>query len=171
MNKAVLAVGLAVTVPLLVFFALGFEHDPNIVESPLIGKTAPPFVLSDFDGQVLGLEDLVGTPIVLNFWASWCRPCVYENPHLVAAAERYEGRIHFVGVVPPEDTARAVDTFQRQLGSFGPTLYDRDGRVSIAYGVFKLPETYFMDAEGLIREKVAGPVDAETLDRLLESLL
>ena len=171
MNKKTLLIGSLITVPLVVVFGLGLGNDPNIVESPLLGKPAATFVLDDFDGNVTALADLRGKPIVLNFWASFCQPCVYETPLLVAAAARYDGRVHFIGVVPPEDTQEAVTAFQRRFGDWGPTLYDRDGKVGIAYGVFKLPETYLIDADGVVREKVAGVLQPEPLLESLENLL
>ena len=171
MNKRILIVGTLITIPILVLLKLGLDHDPNVIESPLIGLEATQFALADFEGQVVDLTDLRGKPIVLNFWASWCQPCVYEHPHLVRASREYAGRVHFVGVVPSEDKQDAVDAFQRRLGIWGPALHDRDGKVSIAYGVFKLPETYFIDREGVIREKVAGPVHPDSLRASLEGLL
>ena len=115
MNKKVLFIGSLITVPLLVLLGWAFEideageivlrHDPNVVESPLVGKAATMFALEDFQGTRVDLGDLRGRPIVLNFWASWCQPCFYEHPYLVAFSREYEGRIHFVGVVPPEDEA------------------------------------------------------------------
>ena len=91
--------------------------------------------------------------MVLNFWASWCQPCVIEHPYLLRAAKHYEGRVSFIGVVPSEDREEAVNQFYSRFGSWGPAYHDSDGKVSIAYGVFKLPETYFIDAEGTIRYK------------------
>ena len=87
------------------------------------------------------------------------------------AAARYGDRVHFIGVVPPEDTPEAVAAFQRRFGDWGPTLYDSNGKVGIAYGVFKLPETYLIDANGIIREKVAGALQPEPLRESLEKLL
>ncbi len=171
MNRMVLLVGGLIAIPLIVFLALGFGHDPNVVESPLIGKPAPSFSLRGFDDAALESTDLAGRPAVINFWASWCRPCVYEHPHLVAAARDYAGRVNFVGIVPAEDTAQAVAAFERQLGRWSPALWDSNGKVSIAYGVFKLPETYIVDSEGIIREKVAGPIDPDELRATLDSLL
>ena len=180
MNKRALLIGSLIAVPLFVLLGLGFRweddtlvlrHDPNIVKSPLLGRPATPFVLDGFDGNVIGLEDLRGKPIVLNFWASWCQPCIYETPLLVAAAARYGERVHFIGVVPPEDTPEAVAAFQRRFGDWGPALYDRNGKVGIAYGVVKLPETYLIDADGIIQEKVAGALQPEPLHQSLENLL
>jgi len=164
-------IGALLGTPLLIFLALGFGHNPNVVESPLLGKPAPGFVLSDFSGNSLSSESLSGKPIVLNFWASWCRPCVVEHPYLVAASRRFEGRVHFVGVVPSEDNEEAVLRFVDRLGSWGPALYDEEGKVSIAYGVFKLPETYIIDSEGVITEKVAGAINPNSLVHSLENLL
>ena len=129
MNKKVLLIGSLITVPLIVLLGLAFEideegdvvlrRDPNIIESPLVGKVATTFVLEDFEGKRVDLADLRDRPIVLNFWASWCQPCVYEHPYLVAFSREYAGRVHFVGVVPPEDEAAAVAAFQERLGEVG----------------------------------------------------
>ena len=171
MNRTPLIVGAILGIPLLVFLALGLGHDPDVIESPLLGKAAPEFVLDSFEGERLDLRSLEGQPVVINFWASWCQPCVYEHPLLAAAAQKYEGQIRFVGIVPPEDHTEAVDRFTARLGAWGPTYHDRDGRVSIAYGVFKLPETYFLDSGGVITYKHAGPLDPASLRRALESIL
>jgi cytochrome c biogenesis protein CcmG/thiol:disulfide interchange protein DsbE len=170
-NRVALVVGIAVAVPLVIFLALGFGHDPEVIESPLIGKPAPEFVLRDFGGGAVDFASLRGKPVVLNFWASWCQPCVAEHPLLVDAADRYRDRVAFIGVVPSEDTATAVDRFTRRFGRWGPVYHDADGKVSIVYGVFKLPETYFVSSDGKIVSKVSGPLDDATLRANLEAVL
>jgi cytochrome c biogenesis protein CcmG, thiol:disulfide interchange protein DsbE len=170
-NRVALVVGALIAVPLVVFLALGFRHNPEVIESPLIGKPAPEFVLRDFAGAPIDLASLRGKPVVLNFWASWCQPCVAEHPLLVAAARRYGGEVAFVGVVPSEDTAAAVERFTQRFGKWGPVYHDADGRVSIAYGVFKLPETYFVSSDGRIVSKVSGPLDERSLLTNLEAVL
>ena len=170
-NRTALVIGSLIAIPLIVFLALGFGHDPEVIESPLIGKPAPEFVLRDFAGGAVDLASLRGKPVVVNFWASWCQPCVMEHPLLVDAAERYAGRVAFIGVVPSEDSADAVDRFTRRFGRWGPVYHDADGRVSIAYGVFKLPETYFVSSDGRIVSKVSGPLDEQSLQANLGAVL
>ncbi|MEE2775853.1 MAG: redoxin domain-containing protein [Acidobacteriota bacterium] len=171
MNRLPLIIGAVIAVPMIVFLALALDINHDVIESPLIGKPAPGFVLDSFEGDSIELGELEGTPLVVNFWASYCQPCVYEHPLLTAAARDLTGSVNFVGVVPPEDTAEAVDRFTSRLGAWGPTYYDSDGRVSIAYGVGKLPETYFVDAAGTIQHKHAGPLDPQTLATALEKIL
>ena len=144
-NRVALVVGALIAVPLVVFLALGFRHNPEVIESPLIGKPAPEFVLRDFAGGAIDLASLRGKPVVLNFWASWCQPCVAEHPLLVAAAQRYGGEVAFVGVVPSEDTAEAVERFTQRFGKWGPVVprrrrprVDRLWRVQAAGDLLRL---------------------------------
>jgi cytochrome c biogenesis protein CcmG/thiol:disulfide interchange protein DsbE len=170
-NRVALVTGVAIAVPLVIFLALGFGHNPEVIDSPLIGKPAPEFVLRDFAGGALDFASLRGRPVVVNFWASWCQPCVAEHPLLVEAAGRYRGQVAFIGVVPSADTAAAVERFTQRFGEWGPAYHDADGKVSIAYGVFKLPETYFVSSDGKIVSKVSGPLDQASLRANLEAVL
>ncbi len=170
MNRKVLVVGSLLTLPLLAFLAVSFRFDPRSIESPLIGQPAPDFVLTDLDGNVVSSKDLAGRPLVLNFWATWCVPCMYEHPVFVEGARRYAGRVEFVGVVY-QDNERDIRRFLAERGSWGPSLVDPDTRVAIAYGVYGVPETFFIDRDGVVVEKLAQPVDAATLDRILGKLL
>jgi cytochrome c biogenesis protein CcmG/thiol:disulfide interchange protein DsbE len=170
-NRTALVAGALIVVPLVVFLKLGLGHDPEVIDSPLVGRPAPSFVLRDFDGGAIDLAALRGKPVVVNFWASWCQPCVAEHPLLVEAARRHQGEVVFIGVVPPEDTAEAVSRFTGRLGRWGPAYHDTDGKVAIAYGVFKLPETYFVARDGTIVYKAGGPLDRRQLEEQLEALL
>ena len=86
MNRKVLIVGTLIVVPLLVFLALSFGKDPRAIESPLVDAPAPGFSLEDLDGLPVTLEELEGRPVMINFWATWCQPCVVEHPVLQARA-------------------------------------------------------------------------------------
>jgi cytochrome c biogenesis protein CcmG/thiol:disulfide interchange protein DsbE len=170
MNRKVLVVGALVVVPLLVFLALSFRSDPRSIESPLIGKQAPDFALQDLDGNVHRLADLKGQPVVINFWATWCQPCIAEHPVLIEAARRYQGRVNFFGVIYNDDNDK-IRRFIAQRGAWGPSLVDPDVAVAIAYGVYGAPETFFITADGTILEKVTGPVGPRQIVDLLERML
>lgn len=110
------------------------------------------------------LEELRGTPIVLNFWASWCEYCQQETPMMQKASERAaEDGVLFLGVDTDDvdDEARA---FLKEYGVTYPTLSDPDSVVADDYGVQSIPTTFFIDADGQIVDQVIGVPDPETLD-------
>ncbi len=170
MNRLALAVGALVTVPLLVFLAISLRSDPRRIDSPLIGRPAPVFALPDLDGQIVSLEELRGKPVLINFWATWCQPCLVEHPVLQAGAERYRDQVHFLGVVYQDDP-QAIRRFVERRGAWGPSLVDDGVKVALAYGVYGAPETFFIDRQGTIVDKVAGALDPAGLKRRLDALL
>jgi cytochrome c biogenesis protein CcmG/thiol:disulfide interchange protein DsbE len=169
-NRTVLVVGGVIVTALLIFLALGLGKDPRRIESPLVGKEAPLFTLRDLDGNTYDLEQLRGKPVLINFWATWCQPCIYEHPILIEAAKRYEGRVHFLGVIY-NDTPDLIRRFVAQRGAWGPTLIDPGTQVAIAYGVYGAPETFIIDPNGLIVEKVTSVVQWDSLTRRLDGML
>jgi cytochrome c biogenesis protein CcmG/thiol:disulfide interchange protein DsbE len=161
-NRRVLAVGLVLTLPLVGLLLAGLGRDLT-VRSPLVGRPAPAFSLRPVGGgPPVGTAELRGRPAVVNFWATWCVPCYQEHGVLTAAARSLEGRARFVGVIY-EDTEENVLRFARDQGASYPSLVDADGRAAIAFGIFGVPETYFLDANGTIVSKYIGPLDAQTL--------
>lgn len=170
MNRKVLLIGLVVILPLIGILFLALGNDPTRIRSPLIGKPAPEFTLRDITtGEVVSLESVRGKPIVVNFWATWCVPCYAEHPHLVAAARQYGDQAMFVGVIY-DDEEEAVNRFLRQYGHSYPVLRDPDGRAAIAYGIFGVPETFFIDASGTIVAKHVGPLDQSALQQYLSRI-
>lgn len=168
LNTRVLIVGLVVVVPLVAVLLLNLGRDPHVIGSPLVGRAAPEFALQPLDGSApVTLASLRGRPLVLNFWATWCVPCFQEHPLLVAAARSLGERVHFVGVIY-EDSDEQVRAFLARQGSAYPSLSDPGSRTAIAYGVFGVPETYFIDAEGRIAAKQIGPLDAASLEAKLK---
>ena len=151
---AVAVVGPAVAV--LALLAYGFGREPRYIESPMLGRAAPPFGLTLFDGRTLRLEDLRGKVVFLNFWASWCPPCRAEARTLEAAwrAHRHQGVV-FVGVNTQDDAERAR-AFLDEFGITYPNGRDLAGRIAIDYGVWGLPETFLIDPEGRITYKHVG---------------
>lgn len=160
-----------VVVPLVFVLGFGFGRDPNNVPSALMARPAPSFELPTLDGAALSSESLRGRPVVINFWASWCLECKTEHPVLMDGQRRHGGDVAFIGVLyqdRPED-ARAYLT---EMGDPGyPNLIDADGRLALDFGVSGVPETFFIDAQGVVRYKHWGALNNEVLDAQLSSLL
>jgi cytochrome c biogenesis protein CcmG/thiol:disulfide interchange protein DsbE len=156
-NRRVLLIGLAVVLPLLAILVLNIGRDPRAVASPMIGRTAPVFTLPSVDGGApVSLASLRGKPVVINFWATWCVPCYEEHGVLVDAARR-ERDVHFLGVVYEDEADRVRDFLGRQ-GQAYPSVMDEDGKAAMSYGVYGVPETFFVSADGKIAAKYVGPV-------------
>ena len=161
-----------IVLPLGWLLFTGFGRDPRQVASPLIGRPAPEWSLTTLDGENFGTDDLVGRPYVVNFWASWCVPaCVDEHPVLAAAHETHGEQVAIVGVLYQDDPADA-EGFLARYGDAGYVhVNDESGRLAIDFGVTGPPETFFVDADGIIRDKQFGPLTAELLAERLASIL
>ena len=129
---------------------------------------APDFTVYDLEGNPHKLSDFEGKPVVLNFWASWCGPCKSEMPDFEAAYKQYGEEIHFLMVNMTDGARETVDRakeFVSQNGYTFPVLYDTESNAAMTYGVYSLPTTYFIDAEGYGAAQATGAIDAETLKR------
>lgn len=159
-------------VPFLALLAYAFKLDPKYVPSPLIQKPAPDFTLKLLDGGTIILSHLRGRPVVVNFWASWCFPaCWNEAPRLEAAWQRYKDRgLMIIGVVYQDREQNARD-FIAQHGKTYPNGMDPESRIAIDYGVYGVPETFFIDRGGLIAHKQIGEISTEILTAQVEKLL
>ena len=163
MNRGVLVIGAILVVPLLAILVINIGRDPRRIATPMVGRAAPPFTLKEAGtGKTVSLQDLRGKPVVVNFWASWCPPCLEEHPALLQAARTLGADVHFVGVAY-EDSEESILGYLRRQGAAYPTLLDPGSRTAIAYGVFGVPETFFLDAGGVVAAKFVGPLTAEAL--------
>jgi cytochrome c biogenesis protein CcmG/thiol:disulfide interchange protein DsbE len=161
-NRNVLIGGAVVAFPLLAVLIANLGRDPHAVRSPLIGRPAPSFSLVPVGGGApVTLEALRGKTVILNFWATWCVPCFQEHAALIEASRSLSG-VKFFGVIY-EDAEAKTREFIAQRGSGYPSLMDPEGRAAIAYGVFGVPETFFIDGNGRIVEKYVGPLDGSTI--------
>jgi cytochrome c biogenesis protein CcmG, thiol:disulfide interchange protein DsbE len=142
----------------------GLGQDP-------FGREAPDFALPKLQGSgTVTLSELRGRPVVLNFWAAWCDPCKAEAPVLAAAEKswRSEG-VRFLGV-DSEDAREDALGFESTYGIEYDSAFDPERTVANQYGVLGYPETFFIDADGIIRAKYVGPIDAATLDSYLAQI-
>jgi cytochrome c biogenesis protein CcmG/thiol:disulfide interchange protein DsbE len=167
LNRKVLMAGLLLVLPLLAVLLLNLGRDPHLIRSPLVGHPAPAFELRPVGGgPPKSLASLKGRPAVVNFWSTWCMPCLEEHAALAAGARRYAPQVEFLGVIY-EDEEDKVTSFLKQRGAAYPSFMDEGGRMAIAYGVGGVPETYFIDASGKVVSKFAGPLSPETLASLI----
>ena len=163
MNRTVLIVGIVIVAAIVFVLFAGLGKDPAHIDSPLIGRPAPPFALKAVGtGETIDLEALRGKPVVINFWATWCGPCYEEHPTLVANARNLQPEVQFIGVVF-NDTDDKIMRFLAERGSAYPTLLDANGKTAIAYGVGGVPETFFLNPKGTIVAKFEGPLTTEAL--------
>ena len=125
---------------------------------PLIGNLAPDFTVTDAD-RTVALKDLRGKVVVLNFWATWCPPCVDEMPSLVQMQKQLKERGVTVLAVSLDDDARQYRTFLEKNKVDLLTVRDPRQKSNELYGTFKFPETYIIDRQGVLRRKFIGPVD------------
>jgi cytochrome c biogenesis protein CcmG/thiol:disulfide interchange protein DsbE len=159
-------------VPVLALLAYGFRVSPRDIPSPLVGRPAPAFALATLDGAPVSLATHRGKVVVLNFWASWCYPACYEEaPVLEQNWRAYRERGVVVVGVDIQDTREAAMKFVGDFGLTFPVVQDLKGTVSVDYGVYGVPETFFVDRQGRIRVKHVGAVTNDvfrkTVDRLL----
>jgi cytochrome c biogenesis protein CcmG/thiol:disulfide interchange protein DsbE len=128
-----------------------------------VGDRAPDFALADLDGEPVRLADYVGRPVLLNFWASWCLPCVEEFPILAEALEVHADiGLAVIGIVY-RDRSEAARAFGEQLGATWPLVMDPGERVARAYGVFGPPESWLIGPDGMVISRHIGPFTAEEL--------
>lgn len=159
-------------VPVLALLAYGFRVNPREIPSPLLGRPAAPFALATYDGAPMELASLRGRVVVLNFWASWCYPACYEEaPVLERGWRAYRERGVVVLGVDIQDKDEAGRKFIRDFGLTFPNGPDPAGKVSVDYGVYGVPETFFIDRQGSIRVKHVSAVTDQVFRDTVEALL
>lgn len=157
-------------------FGSQLGKDPTLVDSPLIGRSAPAAVLPDLEGDgSVSLADLRGRIVVVNFWASWCVPCREEHPHLVSAANNYrDAEVTFVGVNYQDQRGSAIG-FLDDLGRGDPSVYryvtDPGSQLALELGVFGVPETFFIGRDGIVVAKITGAAKYGLLSTALDEIL
>ena len=149
----------------------GAAVNATVAEVRVDTETAPDFTLARPDGGEIRLSELRGQVTLLDFWASWCRPCRDEAPALAQAYQEYRERgVEFIGVNLWDDPSDARRFLQEQ-GHQYPNGIDADGKIAISYGVRGIPEKFFINRHGQIVRKFSGPMTLELLRQILDELL
>jgi cytochrome c biogenesis protein CcmG/thiol:disulfide interchange protein DsbE len=169
-------------VPVVLLFGWGLTRDPKEIPSPLPGHEASPFALTVFSpgqpplnrapGDTIRLADLRGQVVVLNFWASWCLSCRDEHQILSQTALTYAGKpVHFLGVLYSDEADNGLKWIRDMGGQSYPSVMDPGARTAIDYGLYGVPETYFLDVNGRIAYKATGPVNEALIRHMVDSLM
>ena len=169
------AIALAVAAVVVLFLALliwglGRKGAGTVGEATIPIRSAPRFALPLFDGGSFDLGSAPATPVLINFWASWCIPCEEEAAALERASRAYHGRVLFVGV-NVQDTEPNARAFLKKFGVSYPNGRDASGEIAVEYGMSGVPESYFVGRDGRLTRKWQGPLDDARLGAFLEELL
>ncbi|WP_102345491.1 TlpA family protein disulfide reductase [Bacillus sp. Marseille-P3661] len=166
MNKRVIQMMILVVVGSVFFFlAKGIDG----VEIVQVGDQAYDFELEDLDGNIHKLSDYQGQFVVVNFFATWCVPCIDEAPELEKYEQQY-GEVSPLLIIDRGEPRKRVQKFKDDINSTSKYLLDQDDKISKIYNVVGQPETLIIDPNGIIREKIMGPTTAENLASMISML-
>ena len=159
-------VGLAV-LALVVLFVVSPGGGEKAESSPLVGNLAPELVGETLDDTNFDIDEHRGQWVLVNFFATWCPPCVQEHPELVQFAERNGEQVQVVSVAFDDTEVDEVTAFFAKNGGDWPVITSGADGASFDYGVKKLPESFLVDPSGTVRVKINGQVTADGLDELI----
>lgn len=160
---------IVVFVSLLVLLYNGLTIDPRLVPSPFIGKPAPGLGLPTLDSPNLRIKtkQMLGKPWVLNVFASWCETCTEESPQVAELSQH----IRLVGMDKQDHNADVQRWLERHGNPYSMILIDKNGKTSINWGVYAVPESFIIDKKGIIRYKVIGAITESRLRKVLIPLI
>ncbi|UJF18744.1 DsbE family thiol:disulfide interchange protein [Vibrio sp. SS-MA-C1-2] len=174
MNKKFLFIPLILFLLLVVMFSIQLTRnaggdDPTKLESVLVGKQVPEFHLEDLaqPGKIYSQDIFKGQPLLLNVWATWCPTCRAEHSYLNKLSAQ---GIKVIGLNYKDDRSKAVRWLQELGNPYQVTLFDGDGMLGLDLGVYGAPETFFIDANGVIRYRHVGDVNPENWNSTLKPI-
>ena len=147
---------------------------PTVAPTGQALPMAPDFTVYDMGGNPVKLSDFIGTPVVLNFWASWCGPCKAEMPDFDETRKALEGKVQFLMVNLTDGNAETVESasgFIAQAGYSFPVFYDTASQAAMAYSIQSIPATFFIDAQGAAVAYYTGTMPKELLDKGIGMIL
>jgi cytochrome c biogenesis protein CcmG, thiol:disulfide interchange protein DsbE len=175
LNNIVIGVWVGILIGALALAGYGIyasrqvQQGMQAVASVMLDQPAPPFELEDMQGNLVRLEDLKGKIVVLNFWATWCGPCVQEMPIFQKYQDMYPDDLVVLGIDMQEDPRRVTD-FLKNIDVRYTIVIDGPGDVGRAYNVLGLPTTFFIDQDGVARIHHIGSISESGFEDYLEKL-
>ena len=171
MKKIINALPLVVFASLIiVLFSFLSDRDDQL-ETALIDSSFPEFKLGSLsdESRVLTKQDIIKLPALINVWATWCIACRVEHPFLMKLKE--ESRLTIYGLNYKDNKLKALDLLEKDGNPFEFSIYDFEGRLAIDLGVYGAPETFFIDKNGLIRERHVGVIDEKVWEEKFSKYL
>ena len=155
---------------IIVLFTFLSDRDDQL-ETALIDSSFPEFKLGSLsdESRVLTKQDIIKLPALINVWATWCIACRVEHPFLMKLKE--ESRLTIYGLNYKDNKLKALDLLERDGNPFEFSIYDFEGRLAIDLGVYGAPETFFIDKNGLIRERHVGVIDEKVWEEKFSKYL
>jgi cytochrome c biogenesis protein CcmG, thiol:disulfide interchange protein DsbE len=173
-KRTALVVSVVMALLVVGFVAVLATREPATdrrVDSPLLGDVAPPLSGTTADGGSFDIEDHRGQWVVVNFFATWCNPCIREHPQLVAFDETHQVLDDAVLVsVLFDDDPEEAEAFFEDNGGDWPLVLDGEGLIATVYGVPQVPETYIVAPNGMVAMKLIGGVTQAGLDQAIRDL-
>ena len=171
MKKIINALPLVVFASLIsVLFSFLSDRDDQL-ETALIDSSFPEFKLGSLsdESRILTKQDIIKLPALINVWATWCIACRVEHPFLMKLKE--ESRLTIYGLNYKDNKLKALDLLARDGNPFEFSIYDFEGRLAIDLGVYGAPDTFFIDKNGLIRERHVGVIDEKVCEEKFSKYL
>ncbi|MDE0744304.1 MAG: TlpA disulfide reductase family protein [SAR202 cluster bacterium] len=172
--KGIAILVLAILISLFtVFLATGLSNRTSVTGrsgEQLIGEKSPEFLAAAIDGDPVSLSNYLGSPIVLNFWASWCPPCRDETPHFEKMWRLYRQKGVVLLGINVQDTVADADRYIKEFDVTFTNAIDKDGKIMVDYGVTGLPVTFFINREGIIIGRWVGSIGESNLKSRVEAL-
>ena len=171
MKKIIDALPLVVFASLIIVLFSFLSDKDDQLETALIDSSFPDFNLRSLsdESRVLTKQDIIKLPALINVWATWCIACRVEHPFLMKLKE--ESRLTIYGLNYKDNKLKALDLLERDGNPFEFSIYDFEGRLAIDLGVYGAPETFFIDKNGLIRERHVGVIDEKVWEEKFSKYL
>ena len=171
MKKIIDALPLVVFASLIIVLFSFLSDKDDQLETALIDSSFPEFKLGSLsdESRVLTKQDIIKLPALINVWATWCIACRVEHPFLMKLKE--ESRLTIYGLNYKDNKLKALDLLERDGNTFEFSIYDFEGRLAIDLGVYGAPETFFIDKNGLIRERHVGVIDEKVWEEKFSKYL
>ena len=171
MKKIINALPLVVFASLIIVLFSFLSDKDDQLETALIDSSFPEFKLGSLsdESRMLTKQDIIKLPALINVWATWCIACRVEHPFLMKLKE--ESRLTIYGLNYKDNKLKALDLLERDGDPFEFSIYDFEGRLAIDLGVYGAPETFFIDKNGLIRERHVGVIDEKVWEEKFSKYL